>query len=101
ARAGAALTKKLTDIVAPVHACVAVDSSHGSLARIGADLALAPASTLKLLAATTALNRLGPEHRFTTRVLADPAGNLVVVGGGDPMLATPEHIAYEHARVPY
>jgi D-alanyl-D-alanine carboxypeptidase/D-alanyl-D-alanine-endopeptidase (penicillin-binding protein 4) len=34
-------------------------------------------------------------------VVADNAGNLVVVGGGDPLLATPEHIAYEHARVPY
>ena len=101
ARAGTALTKKLGEIVAPVRACVAVDGADGSLARIDTDRALAPASTLKLLTATAALNRLGPDHRFTTRVLADRARNLVLVGGGDPLLATPEHIAFEHARAPY
>ncbi len=78
-----------------------VDGAQGSLARIGADRALAPASTLKLLTATAALNRLGPDHRFTTRVLADGAGSVVLVGGGDPLLATPEHIVFEHARAPY
>ena len=101
ARAGTALTNKLREIVAPVRACVAVDDADGSLARIDVDRALAPASTLKLLTAATALNRLGPDHRFTTRVFADAGGNLVVVGAGDPLLATPEHIAFEHARVPY
>jgi D-alanyl-D-alanine carboxypeptidase/D-alanyl-D-alanine-endopeptidase (penicillin-binding protein 4) len=101
ARAGDALTKQLAPIIAPVHACVAVDGSLGSLARLGNDLALAPASTMKLLTATTAINLLGPDHRFTTRVLADPGGDLVVVGGGDPLLATPEHIVYEHSQPAY
>ncbi len=100
-RAADALTKKLIEIVASVHACVAVDGIRGSLARIGTDQALAPASTLKLLTATTAINVLGPEHHFTTRVFADGGGNLVVVGGGDPLLATPEHIVYERAEAPY
>src|SRR5206468_847694 len=81
-RAGTALTNQLREIVAPVRACIAVDDVNGSLARIDTDLALAPASTLKLLTAATALNRLGPDHRFTTRVLADAGGNFVVVGGG-------------------
>ena len=101
ARAADALTKKLTETVASVHACVAVDGIRGSLARIGTDQALTPASTLKLLTATTAINVLGPEHHFTTRVLADAGGNLVVVGGGDPLLATPEHMVYEHSQAAY
>jgi len=98
ARAAFALTKELSDIVAPVHACVAVDGPDGALARVGAGQAFAPASTLKLLTATTALARLGPDHRFTTRAVIDARGNLVVFGGGDPLLATPEHIAYEHSQ---
>jgi D-alanyl-D-alanine carboxypeptidase/D-alanyl-D-alanine-endopeptidase (penicillin-binding protein 4) len=98
AHAAVALTKQLSDIVAPVHACVAVDGPSGALARVGAGQALAPASTLKLLTATTALAVLGPEHRFTTRAIVDASGDLVVIGGGDPLLATPEHIEYEHSQ---
>ncbi len=41
---------------------------------------------------------LGADHRFSTRVYTDPNGNLVVVGGGDPLLATRQHIDYEHSR---
>ena len=54
-----------------------------------------PASTLKLFTAAAALSELGPEHRFSTEVLrtstrTEPP-SLVVVGGGDPLLAsTPE-----------
>jgi D-alanyl-D-alanine carboxypeptidase/D-alanyl-D-alanine-endopeptidase (penicillin-binding protein 4) len=98
AHAAFALTKQLSGIVARVDACVAVDGPVGALARVGAGQALAPASTLKLLTATTALARLGPDHRFTTRTIVDASGNLVVIGGGDPLLATPEHIAYEHSQ---
>jgi D-alanyl-D-alanine carboxypeptidase/D-alanyl-D-alanine-endopeptidase (penicillin-binding protein 4) len=98
ARAALSLTQQLNEIVAPTHACVAVDGPGGPLARVGAGVALAPASTLKLLTATTAIERLGPDHRFTTRVVVDGAGDLVLVGGGDPLLATPEHIAYVHGQ---
>lgn len=53
----------------------------------GASTAI-PASTLKLLTTTAALSVLGPEHRFTTTVVAGRTkGSLVVVGGGDPLLA--------------
>lgn len=93
------LTKQLSSIVAPAQACVAVDGPVGALARVGGNVALAPASTLKLLTATTAIDRLGPTHRFTTNVVSDAAGDLVVIGGGDPLLATPEHIAYEHGQL--
>jgi serine-type D-Ala-D-Ala carboxypeptidase/endopeptidase (penicillin-binding protein 4) len=92
------LTQRLTDVSAPVHACVFVDGPVGALARIGSGSALAPASTLKLLTATTALAILGPDHRFTTRAVVDASGNLVIIGAGDPLLSTPEHIAFEHSQ---
>ncbi|MBD5634728.1 MAG: D-alanyl-D-alanine carboxypeptidase/D-alanyl-D-alanine-endopeptidase [Candidatus Eremiobacteraeota bacterium] len=57
---------------------------------------VAPASTLKLVVAATALNRLGAKHRFATRFVsteepgADGAlrGGLWLVGGGDPTLSS-------------
>src|SRR3569833_3637079 len=55
-----------------------------------ADLSLNPASNMKLLTSTTSLARLGPDYRFTTRVLATAAaqsdgtvpGDLLLLGGG-------------------
>lgn len=45
-----------------------------------------PASTLKLLTTTAALAELGPDHRFTTKVVQAGPGSVVLVGGGDPLL---------------
>ncbi len=54
-----------------------------------ATTAMTPASTLKLLTAVAALDVLGPDRRFQTRVLEGQApGEIVLVGGGDPMLTT-------------
>ncbi len=47
-----------------------------------------PASTMKLLTATAALEQLGPDHVFTTRVVTGGGGSIVLVGGGDPYLAS-------------
>ena len=55
-----------------------------------------PASNVKLFTTATALNRLGPDFRFRTRVnyegeLSENGilrGNLLLVGGGDPNLAS-------------
>ena len=50
-----------------------------------------PASTTKLLTAAAALHVLGPDRRFTTSVVIDgrgKQGRLVLVGGGDPYLAS-------------
>ena len=59
--------------------------------------ALVPASTAKLATASAALTVLGADARLTTRVLDDPAtGRVVLVGGGDPTLASgvaPEGVA--------
>ncbi len=46
-----------------------------------------PASTLKLLTSGAVLSRLGPDHTFRTRVVSPRAGEIVLVGGGDPYLA--------------
>lgn len=53
----------------------------------GADDLFPPASTMKALTALYALARLGPAHRFRTRILR--AGDLLILaGGGDPVLDT-------------
>jgi D-alanyl-D-alanine carboxypeptidase/D-alanyl-D-alanine-endopeptidase (penicillin-binding protein 4) len=48
----------------------------------------APASTMKLLTTAAALATLGPEHVFTTKVVTDGRNRIVLVGGGDPHLAS-------------
>ncbi|WP_246100761.1 D-alanyl-D-alanine carboxypeptidase/D-alanyl-D-alanine endopeptidase [Palleronia caenipelagi] len=57
--------------------------------------ALPPASTAKALTALYALENLGPDYRFSTRTLATGPltagrleGDLVLAGGGDPVLDT-------------
>ena len=64
------------------------------LYRRNAERLFLPASNLKLFVAAAALTRLGPDFRFRTAVLARGslradtlAGDLVVVGRGDPALA--------------
>jgi len=59
-----------------------------------ADGEFAPASNFKLLDAATALAYLGPHTRFVTQLFARGAadqgvldGDLVLIGGGDPVLA--------------
>jgi len=54
--------------------------------RRGAE-SVVPASTMKLLTAAAALESLGPTAQFTTRVVATGRG-IVLVGGGDPFLAS-------------
>ncbi|MFO0094329.1 MAG: D-alanyl-D-alanine carboxypeptidase, partial [Gemmatimonadaceae bacterium] len=61
----------------------------------GADALLVPASTMKLFTAAMALDKLGPEHTFSTEVLRDGpvnaagvlTGNLILRGDGDPSLS--------------
>ncbi len=47
-----------------------------------------PASTLKLLTGIAALETLGPAHVFSTDVVPDGNRRIVLVGGGDPFLAS-------------
>ena len=60
-----------------------------------ADVGLPPASVAKILTALYALEALGPGYRFRTRVLGNGPivagvlqGDLVLEGGGDPVLDT-------------
>ena len=53
------------------------------------------ASTTKLLTAAAALSVLGPQFRIQTRVVAGArAGQIVLVGGGDPTLATAPPVGF-------
>jgi D-alanyl-D-alanine carboxypeptidase len=53
---------------------------------LNATTGMTPASTTKLATAVAALDVLGPQHRFTTSAVLT-ARRLVLVGGGDPVLA--------------
>ncbi len=85
-------TARLTGTVGFV---VAETQSGRVLESFHPDLAQPPASVAKTMTAFYALDRLGPDHRFATQVLATGpvsggrlAGDLVLVGSGDPSLDT-------------
>ena len=83
------------DLGSHVAVDVSVLGSHRSAYAFG-DPMVTPASTLKLLTSTAALQALGPDHRFSTTVVAGRARHsIVLVGGGDPLLtgATPTKAA--------
>ena len=80
---------------AAVGLCVRSLDRGDELYARNADAAFVPASNQKLLVAAAALDALGPDFSFTTRVLAlgprrggTLLGDLVLQGGGDPMLTT-------------
>ncbi len=85
-----ALAPYLADPVLGKHVVAAVaDLSAGRpVVRVGDGAAAMPASTTKLLTATAVLVALGPETRFATRVVAGGKGRIVLIGGGDPFLAS-------------
>ena len=78
----------------PEPACLSVRIDGREVLHTGTAAALIPASVQKLLTAKAVLDTIGPDERLTTRVLTtaevvagEIKGNLVLVGGGDPMLA--------------
>jgi D-alanyl-D-alanine carboxypeptidase/D-alanyl-D-alanine-endopeptidase (penicillin-binding protein 4) len=75
--------------------CVAVSVDGEPIGSTRADDALIPASTLKLVVAAVALDVLGEQFRYETSVVAAAPpvggvvdGDLVLVGGGDPLLSS-------------
>ena len=46
-----------------------------------------PESNMKLFTSALALLRLGPDYRFTTQVVREPSGDVVLAGSGDPSLS--------------
>lgn len=79
-------------------AFMVADAETGAvLARRQAGLALPPASTAKVITTLYALDRLGPDFRFVTDVSSTGPlaggvlkGDLILEGGGDPVLQTDE-----------
>ncbi|WP_209507908.1 MULTISPECIES: D-alanyl-D-alanine carboxypeptidase/D-alanyl-D-alanine-endopeptidase [unclassified Ruegeria] len=74
---------------------VADVATGAQLEVFGDGASLPPASVGKAMTALYALDVLGPEHRFETRLVADGRiekgvlhGDLILVGGGDPLLDT-------------
>ena len=97
----AAVAPYLADPALGAHVVgVVADLAAGRpVVRFGDGAPTMPASVTKLLTTTAALSVLGPETRFTTRVVAGGKKRIVLVGGGDPFLASkPLPAAYpEHA----
>lgn len=73
---------------------VLADAATGAILEAReADRPMPPASTMKALTAILAMDRLGADHRFATRIIATGPvagglvqGDLVLAGGGDPVL---------------
>lgn len=91
----------------PAESCVEVNDGTTALVAQQDSVALAPASNMKLLTGAAALDVLGPDTRLTTRfaaaaapVAGTVAGDLFVVGGGDPLLTTDTYAARQTNGVP-
>ncbi|MDA2986237.1 MAG: D-alanyl-D-alanine carboxypeptidase [Actinomycetota bacterium] len=71
---------------------LAVDAATGEvLTSHWASASMIPASNMKIVTAVTALATMGPDARFTTKVRSGAApGEIVLEGGGDPLLSTKE-----------
>jgi D-alanyl-D-alanine carboxypeptidase/D-alanyl-D-alanine-endopeptidase (penicillin-binding protein 4) len=71
------------------------------LFRHNSDIPLLPASNLKLVTTSAALEKLGPDFRFRT-VLAKKGDDLVIIGDGDPSFGDGEalkHVGWEITTV--
>lgn len=75
---------------------LAVDTKSGSpLYERNAGDAFQPASTLKLVVGSAALEKLGPAFHFTTRgYVAASSPAILLLGGGDPFLTTADLSAF-------
>ncbi len=84
----------------PPDSCLLADHQGRLLYQQNPSTTLTPASTVKLVTAAAALDLLGADTTFTTTVRASDLvddgvveGNLWLVGGGDPVLATDDYLA--------
>ncbi len=84
-------------------ACLVVQAGPVPVYLHNPALPLLPASNLKLLTATAALDKLPANDQFVTTVKGDAppvggtvTGNLYLIGGGDPLLRTPGYVASLH-----
>lgn len=84
-----AIARLLRDKDLGPNVAVAVDSlADGTELFATGPATTTPASTMKILTTTAALAALGPDHTFRTTVVAgESTRDVVLVGGGDPLLA--------------
>ena len=102
ARLTASLDAALDDpAIRGADACLTVERGEALVYARNPDIALLPASTMKVLTGMAALRRLGEDFTYTTPVLTatEPTGAGVIdgavwlVGAGDPLLATDAYAA--------
>ncbi len=84
----------------PEQSCLVVSVEGQRITAVKPNLPVIPASNMKLITAFAALEILGPDFVFTTKVVGVSEGNQVVgdlwlVGGGDPVLSTVGYPATE------
>jgi D-alanyl-D-alanine carboxypeptidase/D-alanyl-D-alanine-endopeptidase (penicillin-binding protein 4) len=90
--AGLGLTAGLDHILAvptlqAAHVAALVATTDGqTVYSHNPDDTIQPASTMKLLVGSVALERLGPDYRFATVLAHGDGDTLVLHGGGDPLL---------------
>ena len=79
----------------------AVKAGGGTVAEYGSGTRMMPASNLKLFTTGLALNELGPDYRFKTRLAYSGTiengvlkGDLYIVGGGDPTIGARDSVAF-------
>jgi D-alanyl-D-alanine carboxypeptidase/D-alanyl-D-alanine-endopeptidase (penicillin-binding protein 4) len=94
------LTAALQQALGGLSGCLVVEDEGTTIFEQQAGDAFVPASSQKMFVAAAAISRLGADYRFETKVVAARApqdGTLDdawLVGGGDPVLATPDYAAY-------
>ncbi|WP_336207507.1 D-alanyl-D-alanine carboxypeptidase/D-alanyl-D-alanine endopeptidase [Nonomuraea sp. LPB2021202275-12-8] len=91
------LTRQLTDALGDKAlgsrvGAVVLDAATGErIFAASPDAGIVPASTTKVVASVAALAALGPDTRLSTRVVQGGSrDSIILVGGGDPMLAGPQ-----------
>ena len=92
------LRRDLKDYVSSIGngSCLSVRAGERTVVERNGTVKLIPASNTKILTALVALDVLGADHRFTTKIVGEvvdgvATGNLYIVGGGDPVLSLPNY----------
>ncbi|HEY4333978.1 MAG TPA: D-alanyl-D-alanine carboxypeptidase, partial [Ilumatobacteraceae bacterium] len=100
----AGLVNQLNQVAAFIGpaSCLVAELDGRTIVNAGGDIPVIPASNEKLITAAVALDVLGPDYTYSTKLLGTVAngavsGNLYFVGGGDPLLATADYPASVHA----
>ncbi|MGA0873897.1 MAG: D-alanyl-D-alanine carboxypeptidase/D-alanyl-D-alanine-endopeptidase [Ilumatobacteraceae bacterium] len=86
---------KLAQVIGalPPDSCLKVVTDSKTIVNVNTTKALIPGSNIKLLTAAVALDVLGPERRYLTKMLGIVSGSVVrgdlwLIGSGDPLLTT-------------